>query len=98
MKAKPLEFEKPIYELYDKLASLENVTNPNNNTVKTEIDSIKTRLEKMKKEIYKDLSPIQILQIARHINRPDSLSLNRLICKKFYQLHGDRQFRDDPSI
>eukprot|EP01043_Picozoa_sp_COSAG02_P103668 COSAG02_NODE_39679_length_414_cov_0.711111_1_plen_53_part_10 len=53
MKAKPLEFEKPIYELYDKLASLEKVTNPNNNTVKTEIDSIKTRLEKMKKEIYK---------------------------------------------
>jgi len=96
--AKPLDFEKPIFDLYEKLSHLKNDESNDNYKIQHEIEKIQARLEKMKKNIYKNISPIQTLQIARHINRPDSLSLFRLICKRFIQLHGDRQFRDDPSI
>ena len=96
--AKPLDFEKPIFDLYEKLNTLKSDEGNDNYKIQDEIIKIQERLEKMKKNIYKNITPIQTLQIARHINRPDSLSLFRLICKRFLQLHGDRQFRDDPSI
>ena len=52
----------------------------------------------MKKEIYKSLTPGQIVQIARHPNRPTTLSLAQMMCEEFTELKGDRAFRDDPSI
>lgn len=98
MKAKPLEFEKPIYELYEKLDKLENLSGKHPININTEVDNIKKRIEDLKKKTYENITASQTLQLARHQNRPDCLSLARLMCKKFYELHGDRQFKDDPSI
>ena len=53
MKEKPLEFEKPIYELYEKLEKLQQSANTDIKTVKDETGIIKERLDILKKNIYK---------------------------------------------
>jgi len=95
---KQLEFEKPLYELYEKIDQLKALSQEEDIDMDSEISRIEKRAEKVKQEIYKDLTPPQIVQIARHPNRPDCLSLLRLMSDSFVPLHGDRQFRDDPSI
>ena len=93
-----LEFEKPLDELNEQIAQLKKLSKEGNLDLTAEIDKIEKRAKKLKKEIYSNLNPTQIIQISRHQNRPDSLSLSRLICDKFIPLHGDRLYRDDPSI
>ena len=95
---KILEFEKPIYDLYAKIAELKKLTEEGNIDLTDEIEKIEKRADIMKKEIYQNLSPTQIIQIARHTQRPDTLNLIKLICTDFTELHGDRLFRDDPAI
>jgi acetyl-CoA carboxylase carboxyl transferase subunit alpha len=53
----------------------------------------------LKEEIYSDLEPWQVTQVARHIDRPSTLDLIKYICPDdFVELHGDRLFGDDPAI
>ncbi|MBH38310.1 acetyl-CoA carboxylase carboxyl transferase subunit alpha [bacterium] len=96
--AKILEFEEPIKELYDKIDQLKLLSKDGKIDLDSEINKIEKRAESLKKDIFSDLTPHQIVQIARHPNRPDTTSLARLICDRFTQLYGDRLYRDDPSI
>ncbi len=96
MTKKPLDFEKPIDALYKKIEELKQISNDKNIT--SEIETIENKAESLTKKIYSNLAPHQVVQIARHVNRPDTTSLIRLICDTFVPLHGDRLFRDDPSI
>ena len=96
MSKKPLDFEKPIDALYKKIEELKQISNDKNIT--SEIETIENKAESLTKKIYSNLAPHQVVQIARHVNRPDTTSLIRLICDTFVPLHGDRLFRDDPSI
>ena len=95
---KSLEFEKPISDLYEKITQLKQLSKDGNINLDGEIAKIEERAETLKKEIYSNLTPAQIIQISRHPNRPDTLSYARLIFDKFIELHGDRLYRDDPSI
>ena len=95
---KLLSFEKPLAELYDKISQLKKLSAEGNIDLSNEIEKIIKRAEQIKKEIYANLTPFQIVQIARHPNRPDTNSLTQLICEKFTELHGDRNFGDDPAI
>ena len=56
MKAKPLEFEKPIYELYEKLDKLENLSGKHPININTEVDNIKKRIEALKKKTYENIT------------------------------------------
>ncbi len=98
MNRKALEFEKPLMELYEKIDQLKALSVEGNVDISEELQRIEKRAEKMQKEIFSSLTPVQILQVARHPNRPDSLSMMRLVLDRFVPLQGDRQFRDDPSI
>ncbi len=95
---RPLPFEKPIVDLYDKIDQLKRLSTEGGMELTEEIAKIEQRAEKLKQDIYENLSAAQIVQIARHPNRPDSASLFKLIFDEFIDLHGDRLFRDDPSI
>jgi acetyl-CoA carboxylase carboxyl transferase subunit alpha len=95
---KSLAFEKPIDDLYSKIDELKQLSEESNIDLSKDIQKIESRAEKMKQDIYKSLTPSQIIQIARHPNRPTSLSLAKLMCEEFTELKGDRTFRDDPSI
>lgn len=95
---KTLEFEKPLEELNEKIEQLKKLSQEGDIDLDKEIEKIEKRAQKLKENIYKDLDPSQIIQISRHPNRPDSTSLIRLIFDEYIELHGDRQFRDDPSL
>jgi len=98
MSLKVLDFEKPVVELYEKISQLRDLSQNSDIDLSGEIVRIEERAAKLKVEIYENLTAQQIVQLARHPNRPDSLSLFRLISDKLVMLHGDRLFRDDPSI
>ncbi len=95
---KKLEFEAPIVELNEKIEQLRSVSKGGDIDLEEEIAKIEKRAEQLRKEIYANLTPTQVIQISRHPNRPDSLSLANLIFEDFIEIHGDRQFGDDPSI
>ena len=95
---KSLDFEKPLDDLYTKIEELKQLSEESNIDLTSDIKAIEKRAEEMKKNIYNTLTPAQIIQIARHPNRPNTISLAHLICEEFTELKGDRTFRDDPSI
>jgi len=94
-----LDFELPIKELVEQLESTIKIgkdTKSNVNDLKKEIEA---KIKAKKKEIYKNLSPWQIVQLSRHPNRPYTLDyINSLTNGSFIELHGDRNFKDDKAM
>lgn len=93
----PLPFERPIFELEKQLGSLESQPNPSAAT-RESTRNIRTELLKLKREIYDQLDPWQIVQVARHDARPKALDFIELIFDEFVELHGDKAFGDDRAI
>ncbi|MFN4227536.1 MAG: acetyl-CoA carboxylase carboxyltransferase subunit alpha [Candidatus Ratteibacteria bacterium] len=98
MEKKYLPFEKPIEEIEKKIEEIEKDKNKNLVEKNTEILKLKQLLKDKKKEIYSNLTPFQIVQVARHPNRPHTLDYLNNIFDEYIELHGDRIFKDDPSI
>jgi len=92
----PLDFEKPLLALSKQITELEQKTLQNGN--KKLIGDLKAQYNKVKKEIYKNLLPIDKVKIARHPQRPYSLDYIQLISPIWYELHGDRTSKDDGAI
>lgn len=95
---KTLDFEHPLTELYDKIDQLKALSKDGDIDLSEEISKIEKRAQLLKKDIFSQLTPFQIMKISRHPNRPDTLSLTQLIFDAFLELHGDRVFGDDPAI
>ena len=83
---KSLDFEKPLDELYTQIDELKRLSSESNIDLSDDIANIEKRAQSMKKDIYPSLTPGQILQIARHPNRPTTLHLANLICSEFTEL------------
>ena len=62
------------------------------------VESLQKDLDKAVSKIFKNLSPFQQLQLARHLDRPYALDYINLIMSDKYEIHGDRHFRDDAAI
>ena len=92
-----LNFEDPIKELAQKLSALRtaSVDSP---ALNTEIQSLEKENKALTKKIYSKLDTWQIVQVARHPNRPHTSDYIKRIFDDFDELHGDRQFGDDASI
>lgn len=93
-----LEFEKPIYELEAKIEELRNHGDDLKISIEPEIRKLQEKLEKVKTQIYKNLTVWQRVQIARHPDRPYTLDYIRMITEDFVELHGDRQYADDLAM
>ncbi len=91
-----LDFEKPIYEIEQKVEDMKKLGQSIDLTA--EIKTLESKLETMKKDIYKNLSRWQRVQMARHPERPYTLDYIQMITSDFIELHGDRSFRDDKAI
>ncbi len=91
-----LEFEKPIVELEKKIAEMRAM--PNASDITPEIDSLQSRVEQLRVDVYSKLTRWQRVQIARHPQRPYTLDYCANVFTEFTELHGDRTFRDDPAI
>jgi len=70
MITEPLEFEKPIVNLERQLAELRDRAADSDIDMSSEMKRIEDKLTKMKSEVYRNLSPWQRVQIARHTQRP----------------------------
>lgn len=92
----PLDFEKPLIALSKQISELEEKTLQNGH--KKIIDDLKIQYEKVKGQIYKNLSPIERVKIARHPQRPYTLDYIQAISPTWYELHGDRTGKDDGAI
>ncbi|MFA5059487.1 MAG: acetyl-CoA carboxylase carboxyltransferase subunit alpha [Candidatus Omnitrophota bacterium] len=93
-----LDFEKPIIELEAKIAELGKFSTEKKINLSSEIEKLESKLEKMKKDIYSNLTSWQRVQIARHPERPYTLDYIRMITTDFLELHGDRLFADDLAM
>lgn len=98
MAVQPLEFETPISELEKKIEELKNMSSLSDQDMKQELYSLEKKLEKVKSNIYKSLTPQQKVLVARHPQRPYLLDYIKMLFTDFVELHGDRNFRDDPAI
>lgn len=97
VKPAPLPFERPIYELEEQLERLEEQPNPTANT-KDAIRNMRVEIARMKREIFENLDAWEVVQVARHPDRPQTLDYLELVFDEFVELHGDHAFRDDRSI
>jgi len=93
-----LEFEKPAAELERELEKLRTKSNSQNIDMSAEISIMEAKLAETRAAIYKNLTPWQRVQIARHTNRPFMLDYVSLAFTDFEELHGDRHIGDDASM
>ena len=93
-----LEFEKPIKNLEDKIEELRSIGSDGQVNIIEEINVLQRKCNILIKDIYSNLTPWQITQIARHPDRPYTLDYINLIFKNFHELHGDRAYADDNAI
>ncbi|HFL6375887.1 TPA: acetyl-CoA carboxylase carboxyltransferase subunit alpha [Staphylococcus aureus] len=93
-----LDFEKPLFEIRNKIESLKESQDKNDVDLQEEIDMLEASLEQETKKIYTNLKPWDRVQIARLQERPTTLDYIPYIFDSFMELHGDRNFRDDPAM
>ncbi len=93
-----LEFEKPLYEIEEKIKELKEISESSGMDVSKQIETFEKQALEYKKELYANLTPAQRLQIARHADRPTFLDYIKLMTTDFIELHGDRVGTDDRAI
>ena len=98
MAAPTLEFEKPIAELEKQIDELKKLAGERRLEVTDEILPLEKKLVHLRDEIYRNLTPLQRVQVARYKDRPFTLDYLGLVFTDFIELHGDRAFRDDGAI
>ena len=94
-----LDFEMPIKELLDQLDKCQIIGEESDVDVSATCRKIEKKLEIARKDIYKNLTPWQRVQLSRHPNRPYTLDYIKAICgDTFMELHGDRSVKDDKAM
>jgi acetyl-CoA carboxylase carboxyl transferase subunit alpha len=93
-----LDFERPIADLENKLEQLRRVDDGTDKNLQEEAGKLEKKIAKIRKETFSNLTRWQITQLARHPNRPYMLDYVNFCFKNFLEIHGDRAYRDDPSI
>ncbi|HTO77778.1 MAG TPA: acetyl-CoA carboxylase carboxyltransferase subunit alpha [Thermoanaerobaculia bacterium] len=89
-------FEEPILKLRRRIEELSAL--PDDASHRREVEKLQEKLEKLSREIYANLSPWQKTLVARHPARPYALDYIQALTTDFTELHGDREFADDPAI
>lgn len=93
-----LEFEKPLAALEQKILDLQNEGDCLPEEERQRLQDLQNELQRCTREIYVRLSSWETLQVVRHKDRPYAADYIRLIFDDFFELHGDRLFKDDPAI
>ena len=94
-----LDFELPIKELEEQYNKACKIGEESEVDVSDTCKQIEKKLAETKKEIYKNLTAWQRVQLSRHPNRPYTLDYVKAICgDSFLELHGDRTVKDDKAM
>ena len=94
-----LDFETPLKELEDQLRECKLIGDKTEVDVSQTCKKLSDKIELTKKEIYKNLSAWQRVQLSRHPSRPYTLDyIKALTNGSFLELHGDRNIGDDKAM
>lgn len=93
-----LEFERPLVELEQKISELREFADDERLEFNDELKRLERKADKLRREIFTNLTRWQRVQLARHAKRPHTLDYIRLLIDQFVELHGDRAFGDDRAI
>ncbi len=94
-----LEFELPIKELEEQLEKCQLIGKESDVDVTETCSQIEKKLIETRKDIYKNLTAWQRVQMSRHPNRPYTLDyINAIFGDTYLELHGDRNFKDDKAM
>src|SRR5205807_9123743 len=93
-----LDFERPLLELERQIDEMKRVTGDTAVDVSKELAALERKLAELRGEIYRNLAPMQRVQVARHAKRPFTLGCVKSVFTDFVELHGDRLFREDPAM
>jgi len=92
-----LAFERPVVELVTRVRELRQLAS-SDERFGPELKRLEDKAAKLAREVFAKLSPMQKVQLSRHPNRPYSRDYVERLFTDFVELHGDRQFADDPAI
>ncbi|TRO84026.1 acetyl-CoA carboxylase carboxyltransferase subunit alpha [Trichloromonas acetexigens] len=92
-----LDFEKPLVELEQKIRDLREFSTEKVDFA-GDILKLEKKAAKLREEIFSKLTRWQRTQLARHMNRPFTLDYVEYIFTDWFEVHGDRNFRDDPAL
>jgi acetyl-CoA carboxylase carboxyl transferase subunit alpha len=93
-----LDFEKPIADLEERLEETKRLAKTNNVDVSGAVTALETSIDKLRRDIFQNLTRWQRVQLSRHPDRPYTLDYISLMCDQFIEMHGDRTVRDDPAM
>jgi acetyl-CoA carboxylase carboxyl transferase subunit alpha len=89
------QLEKNIVALKEKIDALQSSEKENK---KEKITQLRKQIEKEWAKISQNLTPLHIVQIARHPKRPYTLDYINYMIDDFIEIHGDRRAGDDPAL
>ena len=93
-----LDFEKPIIDLETRLMQMKEIASKKGNSFSKEVLLLEEKIIDLKKEVFKNLTRWQKVQLSRHPKRPYFLDYIYKISTEFIEIHGDRVARDDKAM
>ena len=93
-----LEFERPIAELEQKVSELRRLQSEGDISITEEVLKLEEKTHELTRTIFSKLTPKQVVQMARHPNRPHSKDYIEAIFTDFDELHGDRHFAQGTAL
>ena len=93
-----LEFERPLLQLERQIVQLESHSDKGGVDIGSEVRKLRQNHAALLKKIYAKLGAWDVVKVARHPGRPQSVDYIHSMVKDFCPLHGDRQFGDDAAI
>jgi acetyl-CoA carboxylase carboxyl transferase subunit alpha len=93
-----LPFERPIVELEVKIGELQSLSESTGMNLNGELKPLQRKLDRMRKEVYSNLSPYDIVQVARHPLRPQTSDYVSGMLDEYIELKGDRRYGEDQAI
>jgi acetyl-CoA carboxylase carboxyl transferase subunit alpha len=91
-----LDFELPLAALDERIEALRR--RERGAAEVRELRRLETERRRVERSLYDGLSAWQRVQLARHIDRPQTLDYVARLCADFFELHGDRTYGDDAAI
>ena len=93
-----IPLEKPIADLEQKIDELRRMATVQSVNLDLEIRDLEVQAHSLRQELFSRLGAYETTQLSRHPRRPNTLELISALCSDFVELHGDRNFFDDPAI
>ena len=93
-----LDFELPIVEKDREIAAVKVAPDLAEDERARRLTQLEADRDQLRRAIFRELSPLQRVQLARHPRRPYLLDYVKLGFEDWFELHGDRSFADDKAM